>query len=377
MTRRMSRRAMIRGVAASGAALSVPWNWPVLAQGDEVVPFVDVAAGAAGGRVPPPLTEFFTPNDLFFTVSHYPVPDADPAAWRLRVTGLVDRPVSLSLAELRQRARVEQVVGFECAGNNNARGNPLVGNARWVGTSLAPILEACGVRDTAKEVVFYGADRGLEDVSHGGVTERVEQHFGRSLALADALRPEVMVAWEMNGEPLPRTHGAPLRLIVPGSYGVGNVKWLDHIHVQDTRYAGRFMSRDYVTLQGRQVGDQLIWDESWVSRIRLKSAIGRVTRNGSTCTVVGFALTDGTPLRGVDVRIDDGEWQAATLDPRNSPWSWQLFSFTWRGATPGRHTLVSRATDARGQVQPSTEDLALKKTRWENNDMFVRSIVLE
>lgn len=376
MSRTVTRRSMIRTLAASGAALSSPWAWPALAQGEDVVPFADVTAAAAGGRVPPPLTEFFTPNDAFFTVAHYPLPEVDAATWRLRITGLVNRPLSLSLAELQQRPRVEQVVGFECAGNNNARGNPLVGNARWVGTRLAPLLEEAGLLDTAREVVFYGADRGLEDVSHGGATERVEQHFGRSLTLADALRPDVMIAWQMNGEPLPRVHGAPMRLIDPGSYGVGNVKWLDRVHVQDTRYAGRFMTRDYVTLQGRRIDDQLIWEESWVSRIRVKSAIGRVTRAGSTCTILGFALTDGTPLRGVDVKIDDGPWQPATLDARNSAYSWQLFSFTWRGATPGEHTLVSRATDALGRVQPSTEDLALKKTRWENNDMFVRRIVL-
>jgi DMSO/TMAO reductase YedYZ molybdopterin-dependent catalytic subunit len=376
MPQTMSRRTMMRGVLASGAAASMGWPFPALAQGEEVVPFSDLPTPAAGGRVPPSLASFLTPIPEFFTVAHYPIPEYEAASWRMRVTGLVDRPVSLTLEDLHRRPRMEQIVGFECAGNNNARGNPLVGNARWVGTSLAALLKDAGVRETAREVVFYGADSGLEDVSHGGVTERVPQHFGRSLSLDDALRPEVMVAWEMNGEPLPRVHGAPLRLIVPGSYGVGNVKWLNHVHVQETRYAGRFMSRDYVTLQGRRIGDQLVWDESWVSRIRLKSAIGRVTRAGNTCRVIGFALTDGTPLRTVEVKIDDGPWQPATLDARNTPHSWQLFSYTWNGATPGAHTLVSRATDARGQVQPSEDDLALKKTRWENNGMFVRRITL-
>jgi DMSO/TMAO reductase YedYZ molybdopterin-dependent catalytic subunit len=370
----VSRRSMLQGLLASGAVASVGWPFPALAQGEEVVPFIDLPPPAAGARVPPSLASFFTPNETFFTVAHYPLPDYDAASYRLRITGLVERPIDLTLAELQRRTRAEQVVGFECAGNSNERSNALLGNARWVGTPLASLLRERGIRDTAREVVFYGADKGLEDVSHGGATERVEQHFGRSLSIEEALRPEVMVAWEMNGEPLPRTHGQPLRLIVPGSYGVGNVKWLDHIHLQQTRYAGRFMTRDYVTLQGRQMGGQLVWDESLVSRIRLKSAIGRVTRNADVVTITGFALTDGTPLRAVDVKIDDGPWRPAVLDSRNTPYSWQLFTLSWPGATPGEHTIVSRATDARGGVQPAQDDLAMKKTRWENNGMFVRRV---
>lgn len=374
MTTPITRRTAVQTLLAAGASATIAWPFPALAQGDEVIPFVDLPPAAPNARVPPSFTSFLTEISQFFTVAHYPVPDYDAASYKLKFTGLIDRPIELSLPELQKRPRMEQVVGFECAGNNNPRANALVGNARWVGTGLRAILDDLGLRDTAREVVFYGADRGLEDVSHGGATERVEQHFGRSLFVDDARRPEVMLAWEMNGQPLPRVHGAPLRLIVPGSYGVGNVKWLNHVHLQSTRYAGRFMSRDYVTLQGRQMGDQVIWDESWVSRMRLKSAVGLVTRRGNNARVHGFALTDGARLRAVEVSINSGPWQPATLDARNTPHSWQLFSYDWQGLVPGEHTVASRAINNRGEVQPAEEDLALKKTRWENNGIFVRRI---
>jgi DMSO/TMAO reductase YedYZ molybdopterin-dependent catalytic subunit len=367
----VTRREMLQGLAAAGVVLGV--DWPALAQGEEVIPFTDVSPPAPGGRVPPSLTQFYTANEIFFAVQHYGVPPViDPAAYKLRVTGLVERPRELSLADLRKRARLEQVVGFECSGNNAGRGNPLVGNARWAGVSLAALLKECRPKATAREVVFWGADKGMEEVAHGGAPQKVEQHFGRGLAIEDAMRPEVMLSYDMGGVDLPHAHGAPVRLVVPGWYGVANVKWLDHIHVQDSRFVGRFMGRDYVTLAGQSIGNETVWTETWVGRTRLKSAIGRLTRTGATLKAVGFALTDGTPLKTLEVSVDGGPWKPATLDRRNTPYSWQLFSYDWTGAVPGDHTIVSRATDARGEVQPA-EDLPNKKTRWENNSQFVRT----
>jgi DMSO/TMAO reductase YedYZ molybdopterin-dependent catalytic subunit len=366
----VSRREMLQGLLAAGVALGA--DWPALAQGEEVVPFTDLPAPAAG-RVPPSLQSFFVPGDEFFAVQHYAVPPPiDPARYTLRVTGLVDRPLQISLADLKKRPRVEQVVGFECSGNNNARGNPLIGNARWAGTSLAPILKECGLKATAREIVFFSVDKGTEEITHGGAPETVEQHFARSLAIEDAMRPDVMLAYEMDAAPLPHPHGAPVRLIVPGWYGVANVKWLDHIHAQESRFMGRFMARDYVTLRGDDAGGETVWNETSVSRTRLKSAIGRITRVGATLKATGFALTDGTPLRTVEVSVDGGSWKPAALDKRNTQYSWQLFTYEWAGAVAGEHTIVSRATDARGAVQPTDAELAAKKTRWENNAQFVR-----
>jgi DMSO/TMAO reductase YedYZ molybdopterin-dependent catalytic subunit len=222
-------------------------------------------------------------------------------------------------------------------------------------------------------VVFFAADKGTEEIVHGGSpAQKYEQNFGRSLSAEDAMKPEILVAWEMNGAPLPASHGAPVRLIVPGWYGIANVKWLNHIHAQDTRFMGRFMARDYVTLMERKAGDQTIWDETSVGRIRLKSMVARLTRNANRYAAVGFVLSDGTPLRSVEVRVDDRQWEPATMDRANTQYSWKLFTYEWTGLTPGDHTIVSRATDANGSVQPEQADLQSKKTRWENNGQFVR-----
>ena len=367
----VTRRDVLHGLLATGVA--VGFDWPALAQGEQVVPFTDLPAPTGRGARPTTVETFFTPNDAFFNVAHYPAPQpADPAAYRLRVTGLVERPIELTLADLKKRARLEQVVGFECGGNNNARGNPMIGNAKWAGTSVAAILKDCRPRVTAREVVFFGADQGEEEVIHGGAPVKVTQSFARGLALEDALRSEVMLAWEMNGADLPHLRGAPVRLVVPGWYGVANVKWLGQIHVQDSRYVGRFMGRDYVTLRGEEMGGETRWNETWVSRIRLKSAIARLTRNGNAFKAYGFALTDGTSLKSIEVKVDDGPWKPAVMDKQNTMYSWKLFSYEWSGLAPGEHTIVSRATDARGDVQPTEADLASKKTRWENNGQFVR-----
>jgi DMSO/TMAO reductase YedYZ molybdopterin-dependent catalytic subunit len=351
MSNTVSRREMLQGLFAAGVALGA--DWPALAQGEEVIPFTDLPAPAAG-RLPPTLETFLTPNDAFFAVQHYPVPPPiEPAAYRLRVTGLVERPLELTLADLKKRARIEHVVGFECSGNNNARGNPLIGNARWAGPSLAALLKECRPKASAREVVFWSADKGVEEVTHGGAPEKVEQHFGRGLAMDDATKAEVMLAYEMNGVDLPHPHGAPVRLVVPGWYGVANVKWLDRIHVQT-------------------IGGETVWNDTSVSRIRLKSAIARLTRAGSTHKAVGFALTDGTPIKTIEVSVDGAAWKPAVLDRRNTPYSWQLFTFEWSGVSAGEHTIVSRATDATGAVQPTEEELRAKKSRWENNGQFVR-----
>jgi DMSO/TMAO reductase YedYZ molybdopterin-dependent catalytic subunit len=297
----------------------------------------------------------------------------DAAAYRLRITGLVERPIELTLDELKRRPVVRRVVGFECGGNNNNSLNRLAGNAEWAGTSLSALLREARPRPTAREAVFFGVDKGMETVTHGrSGPQEVEQHFGRSLVLEDALRPEVMIVWEMNGEPLTVSHGFPVRLVVPGWYGVANVKWMDHIHLQDTRYVGRFMSRDYVTLIGEQVGDKTVWNEKLVARIRVKSMVARLTRNRDRFTALGFALTPGIPLRSVEVRVDDGPWQRATLDSRNTDYSWKFFTYEWSGLAAGAHTIVSRATDADGVVQPEQADLDAKRTTWENNGQFVR-----
>jgi len=387
MSQKVSRRNVLKGGAtmASLAAMGLmEWSLPALAQGEEIIAFTDLPANfttaGRGGRsldtrtVQP--SAFITPVDDFYLVQHYGQPTVDPATYKLRLTGFVSRPVDLTLDQLKRRPRAEVVAGFECGGSSNANQNRLCGNARWAGTSLSALLREAGPLPHGREVVFFGVDKGMESVTHGRGTQMVEQHFGRSMNIDDALKPEVLICWEMNGQPLVATHGAPVRLIVPGWYGVSNVKWLDHIHVQDTRYQGRFMSRDYVTLVGQQIGGETIWNETSVSRIRIKSVLSRLTRTGSRFTATGFVLHDGTPLRSVEVRIDNGPWQAARMDSQNTQFSWKLFTVDFNNVPAGEHTMTSRATDTNGVVQPEETALADKKTMWENNGQFVRKFTL-
>ena len=187
---------------------------------------------------------------------------------------------------------------------------------------------------------------------------------------------DAILAYEMNGEPLPHLRGAPLRLVVPGWYGIANVKWLEHIHVQDRRYMGRFMARDYVTLSRIDVGGVERWDERSVTRIQLKSSVIRVTRRDGSHRVTGFVLNDGTPLESIEVKIDDGPWQKAQVDPDSSKYSWKLFYLDWDDATPGEHTIVSRVTDVNGQVQATADEMPEKPSRWENYGQFPRTVMI-
>jgi hypothetical protein len=226
-------------------------------------------------------------------------------------------------------------------------------------------------------VVFFGADHGLEDVEFRTQKFNVDQHFGRSLSREKALTAEPMLAYAMNGAPLTKHQGAPLRLLVPGWYGVGNVKWLTDIHAQEDLYVGKYQARWYKTLRSETIGGQVKWTEVPVTHLQLKSFIARVTKAGTQHKVLGVVLNDGTPIKNVEVSVDEGAWQPATLDAATSgKYSWKLFTFTWNGATPGEHTLVSRVTDANGQVQPTEKELENKKSFLEDNSQHPRKVMI-
>jgi DMSO/TMAO reductase YedYZ molybdopterin-dependent catalytic subunit len=206
---------------------------------------------------------------------------------------------------------------------------------------------------------------------------KVDQQFGRSLSREKALSAEPMLAYELNGEPLTRHQGFPLRLLVPGWYGVANVKWLAEIHVQEDQYLGKYQARWYRTLRGEVIDGETKWKEAAITEMQLKSFIARVTRDGSRHVVLGVVLNDGTPIKSVEVRVDQGPWQTAAMDPAtSSKYSWKLFTYVWNGATPGEHTLVSRVTDLTGRVQPTAEDLANKKTFLEDNSQHPRTVMI-
>jgi DMSO/TMAO reductase YedYZ molybdopterin-dependent catalytic subunit len=382
------RETLRRGLAAASVLALVPeWALPALAQGELDVPFTDIpetfnpspADGSRRFLDLRKIDDHLTPTNQFFFIQHYNKPEIDGSTYRLKLTGLVNKPTELSLADLKSMKSVELVNGYECSGNSARASQGLCSNGRFTGVRLRDVLNRAGVDNTAREVVFFGADKGNEDVVFRQNTLKVQQQFARSITLENAMKPEPILAWALNGQPLDRDHGFPVRLIMPGWYGVANVKWLSEIHLQESRFLGNFQARWYRTVRAvggtgelTDAGTQFI--ETEVTKLNLKSVIARVRKSAGAHTVLGFALNDGTPLRSVEVKIDDGPWQRATLDPSNTQYSWKLFTYRWDGATPGEHTLVSRATDVKGVVQPTAAELERKKTFLEDNSQHPRKV---
>jgi DMSO/TMAO reductase YedYZ molybdopterin-dependent catalytic subunit len=408
--RNISRRRLLKGGAAFAGLTMLRVAGPdhLLGQfGAEVIPWLDQ---------PPPnpvpavvgnllrwesLDTRLTPANNFFTVAHYGMPDGlNDATWRVDIAGLVARPRSLTLADLKARDRQEVEFTLECSGNTGVDGGFFIGgigNAVWGGARLAPLLESAGILDEATEVVFYGVDRGTETIRDntgilsGGRTGRIEpdtggandltitEQFARSMSVRDALSRDNLLCYEMNSEPLPRGHGFPLRLIAPGWYGVANVKWLTRIEVIDHRFAGKFMARDYVSVREEQRGGQTVWTFTTVGRFRLKSAPAKVTRLQNRYTIMGAAW--GAPIAAVEVQIDTGPWMAATLDTpsetrRSRGYAWRLWTINWETPTPGEHQIRSRAIDIDGNVQPARDDpfFASRRTFWEGNAHITRRV---
>ncbi len=386
--KQMNRREVMKtGIAAAalGAAGNLEWILPALAQGETVVPFTEFPptfnpAPAVDRRLfdTRTLSGAFTPKDQFFTTQHYGHPEVDAAAFRLKVGGLVNTPKSLSIDEIRKMGSTELVAGFECSGNRRPV-QGLIGNGRWTGVPLKTVLDAAGLKTDAHEIVFFGADRGKEAVAFRGTNFDVEQQYGRSIPRARALAsdPAPFLAYALNGEPLTKHQGAPLRLIVPGWYGAPNVKWLSEIVAQQDPYMGKFQTHWYRTLKGEMINGEMKWVETGITHLQLKSFVARVTKNGTAHKLTTIVLNDGTPIKAVEVKIDDGPWQMATADPSTTAkYGWKLYNYTWNGATAGEHTVISRVTDTAGKVQPTEADLANKKTFLEDNSQHPRKVMI-
>ena len=298
-----------------------------------------------------------TPPGMHYTLIHFDVPQIDPETWRLRIHGAVEHPLELSLTELRRRPRRTVPVTLECAGNGRARMDPRpvsmpwdtggFGTAEWTGTPLAPLLHEAGLAPEAVEIVFTGADRGVQ----GGV----EQDYARSMSVADACVDELLLAYEMGGQPLPPQHGYPLRLLVPGWYGMASVKWLTSIEA--VAEPARVFQNE-VAYRFQDAADDA---GTPVTRIRVRSLLvppgipDFLTRrrlvDAGPIMLTGRAWSGAGPVRRVEVAVD-GHWAEAHLEPAPGPFAWQGFSFPWVAA-PGTHTLACRATDAAGSVQPA------------------------
>jgi DMSO/TMAO reductase YedYZ molybdopterin-dependent catalytic subunit len=299
-----------------------------------------------------------TPVGLHYLLIHFDIPAVDVDTWRLEVGGLVDRPATFTLDELQARPTRSLTVTMECAGNGRALLEPrplsqpwltgAVGTAEWTGTPLAPILEEAALRAEAREVVFMGLDRGIQG--------EVPHPYARSLPVAEAMRDEMLLAWAVNGEPLPPQHGYPLRLVVPGWYGMTHVKWLASITVIDREFDGWQQSVAYHLRQSEEeVG-------SPVTRIQPRSLMvppgvpdffTRVRHlDVGPCRLEGRAWSGWGPIERVDVSVDGGEtWNEAQLGTAPSEFAWHGWTFEWN-ATPGEHVLCCRASDAAGNVQP-------------------------
>jgi DMSO/TMAO reductase YedYZ molybdopterin-dependent catalytic subunit len=308
-----------------------------------------------------------TPLGLHYLLTHYDIPDVDPERWRLEVGGKLDQALSLSLADLRSREAVTLHVTMECAGNGRAQMLPrplsqpwlveAVGSAEWTGTPLAGLLEEAGVRDEAVEILFAGLDHGVEN--------GIEQTYERSLAIADAMRSEVLLAYEINGQPLPPQHGYPLRLIVPGWYGMTHVKWLHRITALNAPFRGYQQEAAYRLLEHeadpgvpltRMLPRSLIVPPGipdFMTRRRFVEA--------KPGPIEGRAWSGFGPIAKVEVSTDGGaSWDDAELGEQTSEWAWRPWRYDWHSPEPGDHELCSRATDAAGNRQPAEVSWNLK-----------------
>ena len=297
-----------------------------------------------------------TPTGLHYLVARWDVPRVDPNSWRLTIGGQVRQQLELSLDDIRALPRRTIAVTLECAGNGRGWLTPrpvslpwlgeAIGTAEWTGVSLSGLLEQADVHPDVVEVVFRGEDRGVM----GGE----EQTYARSLALAEALHPEVMLAFEMNGQPLEPQHGFPLRLVVPGWYGMTSVKWLSTIEAVTAPFSGFQQS---VAYRYQQTADD---PGEPVQRMRVRALMippgipdffsrHRFVDRGRV-ELTGRAWSGKGPIARVEVAVN-GHWSDANLGKAVGEFAWQSWSFPW-DAEPGEHELACRATDATGDVQP-------------------------
>jgi DMSO/TMAO reductase YedYZ molybdopterin-dependent catalytic subunit len=300
-----------------------------------------------------------TPVGLHYLLIHFDIPAVDATAYRLEVDGLVGSPLSLSLDELRERPAVEVPVTMECAGNGRALLEPhvasqpwvleAVGTATWRGTPLRGVLAEAGLLDEAVEVVFTGLDHGFEG------EEGLD--YQRSLSVMDAYRPEVLLAYEMNGQPLPPQHGSPLRLVVPGWYGMTSVKWLGRITLVDRPFDGYYHVSSYRLRQSEDdVGEPVTrmlpralmappGYPEYMTRARIVPA--------GPWVLEGRAWSGWGDIDSVEVSVDGGRiWAAADLErDLGGPAAWSRWTFTWE-ASPGEYELCCRARDEAGNEQP-------------------------
>ena len=335
----------------------------------EVTPqIIPTNAGYRTFAAPPQaLQENIVPNDLFYIRNHWrEVPKIDTDTYRLVIDGQVDNPLSLSYQDLLDMPKKTFQVTFECCGNSpvpeywgrstrtssvmeQIKGHGIMGNAEWAGVSLADLLARAGVKDSAVEVMFEGADHGPDET----VGDPPEVTYERSLSVAKATHPDTLLAYEMNGAQLPPPHGFPVRLLVPGWYGMTSIKWLVGIHVLDHEFKGFYMTERYMTVNGPESDNYY----TYLTKMKVKSIITNplpgevVSRKGYQ--LAGAAWSGEDQVTGVEISADGGATWAPVdvLHPR-SGYSWYRWEHHWNPPGPGNYTIMSRATNDKGETQP-------------------------
>jgi DMSO/TMAO reductase YedYZ molybdopterin-dependent catalytic subunit len=311
------------------------------------------------------LNNFVTPNELFYVRNHFAVPKVDAKAFRLKVGGEVHKTLELSLEQLQELPSKTLTLTLECAGNGRAFLDPkakgvqwelgAVSTAEWTGVPLATLLDKAGVKKGAVDVVLEGADTGepKNDAKPAGVL-----NFVRGLPLEKAAKPEVLLAYKMNGEALPTNHGFPLRAVVGGWYGMASIKWLSRVVVTDRPFTGYEQTIDYAIWERRQGIPSLVpLTEMEVKASIAQPVSGAVLAADEDCRVHGAAWTGESEVSKVEVSTDGGKsWMEATLLGKKVPFAWRLWEYSWKPAKAGKYTLMARATDKRGHVQPMERD---------------------
>ncbi len=305
------------------------------------------------------LNSFITPNDLFYVRHHLPAPQTDANGWKLEVGGLVDRPGSISLEEIKRLPKASVTVTLECAGNGRAFFDPpvagiqwekgAIGTARWTGARLADILKKAGIKTTAKYILLDGADRSFAKVPD----------FVRNLPVEKALHADTIIAYEMNGVPIPRLNGFPLRAIVPGWEGAYSVKWLERIAALDAEFDGFFVKTGYRYPTKRIAPGSAVdpKDMAPLTGLVVKSLItapkDKSTVKAGVVRVSGFAWAGEDDIGKVDISIDGGSsWVPASLGSERERYAWRQFTHDLKLNAPGYYTVMARATDEKGRIQP-------------------------
>ena len=302
----------------------------------------------------PALLKEITPSELVYVRNHFEVPELEVSEWTLKVTGSVREPRSISHSDLRTLPSKTLRMTLECAGNGRRAMDPVPAGTPWgygavsivefTGTPVSNVLELAGISDEAVEAVFHGADRG--EVAPG----RMEPYV-RSLPLEVALSPDTILAWEMNGEPLTTDHGFPLRMVVPGWYGMASVKWLTSVRVLEKPFVGFFQTERYIMADDAGV-------EAGISQMAVQSFVSWPEHDtslpaGQPVAISGMAWSGSGPIRRVDVSMDDGAtWQDAHMDESPIGYSWQEWHVDWTPEKPGHYTIIARAVDEDGNLQP-------------------------